>query len=166
MRLQWQTQGLGARPRRRPFCPAPQELRGAYGYAGPLSTHQSLTPPCGPLPGLPRPPPCTRFTRPCAAASHPDPAPNPSLRLPPPSQEVLAVVPGGYLVRVQEGDLKYMVAFGNSVAALEWCLLTQVLRVGGWGRRAAPLGRRPRVPPSRPGRRRGQRACARFAREC
>ena len=33
---------------------------------------------------------------------------------------------GGYLCRVQEGDLKFMVAFANPVVALEWCLLVQV----------------------------------------
>lgn len=32
---------------------------------------------------------------------------------------------GGYLCRVQEGDLKFMVAFGSPVSALEWCLVVQ-----------------------------------------
>lgn len=41
---------------------------------------------------------------------------------------------GGYLCRVQEGDMKFMVAFASPVTALEWCLLVQVcsgLRVKG-----------------------------------
>jgi hypothetical protein len=33
---------------------------------------------------------------------------------------------GGYLCRVQEGDMKFMVAFASPVTALEWCLLVQV----------------------------------------
>jgi hypothetical protein len=33
---------------------------------------------------------------------------------------------GGYLCRVQEGDMKFMVVFGSPVTALEWCLLVQV----------------------------------------
>lgn len=33
---------------------------------------------------------------------------------------------GGYLCRVQEGDLKMMVAFASPVTALEWCLVVQV----------------------------------------
>ncbi|KAF6251508.1 hypothetical protein COO60DRAFT_610652 [Scenedesmus sp. NREL 46B-D3] len=32
---------------------------------------------------------------------------------------------GGYLCRVQEGDLRFMVAFASPVAALEWCLVVQ-----------------------------------------
>ena len=40
--------------------------------------------------------------------------------------------PAGYLVRVQEGDLRYMLAFAHPVAALEWCLLMQV-RLRGRG---------------------------------
>jgi hypothetical protein len=36
---------------------------------------------------------------------------------------------GGYLCRVQEGDMKFMVAFASPVTALEWCLLVQVCRV-------------------------------------
>lgn len=42
---------------------------------------------------------------------------------------------GGYLCRVQEGDLKMMVAFASPVMALEWCLLVQVRCCGGliWG---------------------------------
>lgn len=45
---------------------------------------------------------------------------------------------GGYLCRVQEGDMKFMVAFASPVTALEWCLLVQVsgLRVGG----TSPVG--------------------------
>lgn len=35
---------------------------------------------------------------------------------------------GGYLCRVQEGDMKFMVAFASPVTALEWCLLVQVRR--------------------------------------
>jgi hypothetical protein len=33
---------------------------------------------------------------------------------------------GGYLCRVQEGDMKFMVAFADPLTALEWCLLVQV----------------------------------------
>lgn len=33
---------------------------------------------------------------------------------------------GGYLCRVQEGDMKFMVAFASPVTALEWCLVVQV----------------------------------------
>jgi hypothetical protein len=29
------------------------------------------------------------------------------------------------LLLLQEGDLKYMVAFGSAASALEWCLLVQ-----------------------------------------
>jgi hypothetical protein len=36
---------------------------------------------------------------------------------------------GGYLCRVQEGDMKFMVAFASPVTALEWCLLVQVRQV-------------------------------------
>ncbi len=36
------------------------------------------------------------------------------------------MVPGGYLVRVQEGDLKFMVCFASPVGALEFCLIMQV----------------------------------------
>jgi hypothetical protein len=32
---------------------------------------------------------------------------------------------GGYLCRVQEGDLRFMVAFASPAAALEWCLVVQ-----------------------------------------
>jgi hypothetical protein len=37
----------------------------------------------------------------------------------------LDAVPGGYLCREQEGELKYMLAFPSAAAALEWCLLVQ-----------------------------------------
>lgn len=45
---------------------------------------------------------------------------------------------GGYLCRVQEGDMKFMVAFASPVTALEWCLLVQVCGLdvvvpGCWG---------------------------------
>jgi hypothetical protein len=33
---------------------------------------------------------------------------------------------GGYLCRVQDGDMKFMVAFASPVTAMEWCLLVQV----------------------------------------
>jgi len=33
---------------------------------------------------------------------------------------------GGYLCRVQEGDMKFMVVFASPVTALEWCVLVQV----------------------------------------
>eukprot|EP00775_Hariotina_reticulata_P001620 gene1620-1960_t len=39
--------------------------------------------------------------------------------------EALRFVPGGYLCRMQEGDLKYMLAFASARGALEWCLLVQ-----------------------------------------
>lgn len=32
---------------------------------------------------------------------------------------------GGYLCRIQEGDLKFMVAFSSPVTAVEWCLTVQ-----------------------------------------
>lgn len=44
---------------------------------------------------------------------------------------------GGYLCRVQEGDMKFMVAFGDPVTALEWCLLVQVRRLAVLGSAAA-----------------------------
>lgn len=37
----------------------------------------------------------------------------------------LDAVPGGYLCREQEGELKYMLAFPSAAAALQWCLLVQ-----------------------------------------
>jgi class 3 adenylate cyclase len=37
----------------------------------------------------------------------------------------LEAFPGGYLCRQQEGDLKYMLAFPEASAALQWCLLAQ-----------------------------------------
>ncbi|KAI8476209.1 MAG: hypothetical protein J3K34DRAFT_271511 [Monoraphidium minutum] len=37
----------------------------------------------------------------------------------------LECVPGGYLCREQEGDLKYMLAFDSAAGALTWCLLAQ-----------------------------------------
>uniref|UniRef100_A0A383VRV6 Guanylate cyclase domain-containing protein n=1 Tax=Tetradesmus obliquus TaxID=3088 RepID=A0A383VRV6_TETOB len=39
--------------------------------------------------------------------------------------EALKHTQGGYLCRMQEGDLKYMVAFSSARSALEWCLLVQ-----------------------------------------
>ncbi|GIL61956.1 hypothetical protein Vafri_16318 [Volvox africanus] len=45
----------------------------------------------------------------------------------------LRVVSGGYLCRLQDGDLKYMVAFASPEAALEWALLLQeVLMYADW----------------------------------
>ncbi|GLI65643.1 hypothetical protein VaNZ11_009242 [Volvox africanus] len=45
----------------------------------------------------------------------------------------LRVVSGGYLCRLQDGDLKYMVAFATPQAALEWALLLQeVLMYANW----------------------------------
>ncbi len=38
---------------------------------------------------------------------------------------LLMAVPGGYFVRHQDGDLKYIVAFGSPEAALCWCLAVQ-----------------------------------------
>jgi hypothetical protein len=37
----------------------------------------------------------------------------------------LDAVPGGYLCREQEGELKYMLAFSSAGRALQWCLLVQ-----------------------------------------
>lgn len=37
----------------------------------------------------------------------------------------LEVVPGGYLCREQENDLKYMVSFSGAAEALQWCMLVQ-----------------------------------------
>lgn len=39
--------------------------------------------------------------------------------------EALCLVPGGYLVRAQDGELRYMVAFSCPAAAVEWCLVMQ-----------------------------------------
>ncbi|GAX74580.1 hypothetical protein CEUSTIGMA_g2029.t1 [Chlamydomonas eustigma] len=40
-------------------------------------------------------------------------------------QKALTEVNGGYLCRIQGGDLKYMLAFSNPKAALIWCLTVQ-----------------------------------------
>lgn len=39
--------------------------------------------------------------------------------------ETLTLFPGSYLVRAQEGDLKYMAAFTSPAAAAEWCMTLQ-----------------------------------------
>lgn len=39
--------------------------------------------------------------------------------------KTLTSFPGSYLVRAQEGDLKYMAAFTSPAAAAEWCLTVQ-----------------------------------------
>eukprot|EP00879_Flechtneria_rotunda_P009559 GHRR01010005.1.p1 GENE.GHRR01010005.1~~GHRR01010005.1.p1 ORF type:complete len:296 (+),score=143.38 GHRR01010005.1:829-1716(+) len=39
--------------------------------------------------------------------------------------KLLQSFPGSYLVRAQQGDLKYMVAFTDPVAAAEWCVTLQ-----------------------------------------
>eukprot|EP00775_Hariotina_reticulata_P008470 gene8470-8653_t len=43
--------------------------------------------------------------------------------------EALKAVPGGYLCRVQDGEMKYMVAFHDAQDALEWALVVQELLV-------------------------------------
>ena len=40
-------------------------------------------------------------------------------------KSLLRVVPGGYFVRQQDGDLKYLVAFSSSEASFLWCLAVQ-----------------------------------------
>lgn len=48
-------------------------------------------------------------------------------------RETLRHVKGGYLCREQDGDLKYMVVFHDSEAALKWCLIIQeVLLYQDW----------------------------------
>lgn len=38
---------------------------------------------------------------------------------------VLCLVPGGYMVRAQEGELRYVLTFTSPSAAIEWCLVVQ-----------------------------------------
>lgn len=38
---------------------------------------------------------------------------------------MLEVVPGGYLCREQEAELKYMLAFADAANGLQWCLMVQ-----------------------------------------
>ena len=42
-------------------------------------------------------------------------------------RSALRKIPGGYLVRQQDGDLKYLIAFSNSEAALYFCATLQLL---------------------------------------
>ena len=44
---------------------------------------------------------------------------------------ILEDVPGGYLCRGQEGDLKYMLAFDTARGALKWCLVRMCVCEGG-----------------------------------
>ena len=39
--------------------------------------------------------------------------------------KTLCLFPGSYLVRAQEGELKYMAAFASPSAAMQWCLVMQ-----------------------------------------
>jgi hypothetical protein len=39
--------------------------------------------------------------------------------------KALCLFPGSYLVRAQEGELKYMAAFASPTAAVQWCLVVQ-----------------------------------------
>jgi len=48
-------------------------------------------------------------------------------------RSTLRQIPGGYLCRLQDGDLKYMVAFPTAQSALSWCLVTQeALMYANW----------------------------------